>query len=84
VGYKQSSEIADSLVEKLRDFQKTIDRGLEKEIQSIRDQVNSVLVEKEKGQANVDEKLNQLQKIEENMNTMETKLDDFISQVTLE
>lgn len=84
MGYKQSSEIADSLVEKLRDFQKTIDRGLEKEIQSIRDQVNSVLVEKEKGQANVDEKLNQLQKIEENMNTMETKLDDFISQVTLE
>lgn len=81
--YEQSCQIADSVVEKLRNFQATIDKGLEKEIQSIRDQVNSVLTEKEKGEANVQEKLRKLQLIENNMNNTDINLDKFITEVTL-
>ena len=81
--YEKSSQIAAEVVEKLREFQNTIDIGLEKEIQGIRDQVNSILAEKQKGQANVEQKLNQLQQIEKNMNEMDSKLDEFITQVTL-
>jgi len=81
--YEKSSQIAAEVVEKLREFQNTIDIGLEKEIQGIRDQVNSILAEKQKGQANVEQKLNQLQQIENNMNEMDSKLDEFITQVTL-
>lgn len=81
--YEQSTQIADLVVQKLQEFKNKIDEGLEKEIQSIRDQVNSVLAEKQKGQTNVEEKLKQLELIEKNMNEMDTKLDDFISQVTL-
>lgn len=81
--YEQSCQITDSVVEKLKDFQETIDQGLAKEIQSIRDQVNSILAEKQKGEANVEEKLAQLQLIEKNMNNMDVKLDEFITQVTL-
>lgn len=81
--YEQSCQIADSVVEKLKDFQQLIDQGLAKEIQSIRDQVSSVLAEKQKGQTNVEEKLQRLQMIEKNMNDMDVKLDEFINQVTL-
>jgi hypothetical protein len=55
--YQQSDKIAGSVVEKLRDFQNKIDQGLEKEIQSIRDQVNSVLEEKQMNQ--LDSKLDE-------------------------
>lgn len=81
--YEQSCQIADSVVDKLRDFQTKIDQGLGKEIQNIQEQVNSILVEKQKGDANVQEKLRQLENIEQNMNKMDIKLDEFITQVTL-
>ncbi|MBE9230125.1 dynamin family protein [Cuspidothrix issatschenkoi LEGE 03284] len=81
--YEQSNKIADSVVEKLRDFQNKIDQGLEKEIQSIRDQVNSVLEEKQKGQSNVDQKLQELENIEKQMNQLDSKLDEFIAKIAL-
>lgn len=81
--YQQSDKIAGSVVEKLRDFQNKIDQGLEKEIQSIRDQVNSVLEEKQKGQSNVDQKLQELENIEKQMNQLDSKLDEFIAKIAL-
>jgi ribosome biogenesis GTPase A len=81
--YEQSCQIADSVVQKLQEFKIKIDQGLEKEIQSIRDQVNSVLAEKEKGQTNVDQKLQELETIEQKMNQLDSKLDEFIAQVAL-
>ncbi len=86
--YEQSCQIADSVVEKLKDFQQLIDQGLAKEIQSIRDQRDSILAEKQKGEANVQEELQRLQLIEKNINDMDVKLDEFITdefitQVTL-
>ncbi|TVQ45915.1 MAG: GTP-binding protein [Gloeocapsa sp. DLM2.Bin57] len=81
--YEQSSQIADSIVDKLREFQTNIDKGLEKEIQSIRDQVNSVLIEKQKGEANVAQKITELEEIEEQLNQIDSKLDEFITKVTL-
>ncbi|MFO5494635.1 MAG: hypothetical protein ACLBM6_19325, partial [Cuspidothrix sp.] len=56
---------------------------LEKEIQSIRDQVNSVLEEKQKGQSNVDQKLQELENIEKQMNQLDSKLDEFIAKIAL-
>lgn len=81
--YEQSCQIADSTVKTLSEFKDKIDQGLKKEIQSIRDQVDSVLSEKQKGEANVEEKLKQLEVIENNMNKMDVKLDEFITSVTL-
>ncbi len=50
----QSDEIANAVAAKLHEIKNTIDQGLGKEIQNIRAQVESIFVEKQKGQANVE------------------------------
>ena len=65
------------------EFQNNIDSGLEKEIQSIRAQMNSVIIEKQKGEVNVNKKIEELEQIESNLNHIDGKLDEFITKVTL-
>jgi hypothetical protein len=67
----------------LCEFQNNIDSGLEKEIQSIRAQMNSVIIEKQKGEVNVNKKIEELEQIESNLNHIDGKLDEFITKVTL-
>ncbi len=79
--YERSEEIANAVAEKLLKFQSTIDEGLAKEIQSVRDQVNSILAEKQKGQANVDQKIRELASISKELNATDSELDALINQV---
>ena len=52
---------------------------LEAEIQNIRQQVNNVLAEKQKGQAEVDKKLKQLDDLTQYVNKNDEELYDLIS-----
>ncbi|MBR8837523.1 MAG: dynamin family protein [Stigonema ocellatum SAG 48.90 = DSM 106950] len=81
--YERSDEIANAVAEKLLKFQNAIDEGLGKEIQSVRDQVNSILAEKQKGQANVDQKIRDLASISKDLNAIDSELDALINQVAL-
>ena len=79
----RSAEIANAVAEKLSQLQNAVDMGLAKEIQSVRDQVNSILVEKQKGQANVDQKLRQLDALARSVNALDSDLDALIAQVAM-
>ena len=60
-----------------------IEQTMTLELKNIEDQKNIILIEKKEGEANVQKKLEQLELIEKNMNQMDTKLDQFITEVTL-
>lgn len=81
--YQQSDEIANAVIAQLNEVKDTVDRGLGKEIQSVRDQVESVFTEKHKGQANVDQKLQQLQSISQELNLVESQLDELINSLII-
>jgi predicted GTPase len=57
--------------------------GLGAEIKNIRQQANNALVEKQKGQAEVDKRLKQLDILAQNVNSIDQELDDLISQVAM-
>ncbi|KST61787.1 dynamin family protein [Mastigocoleus testarum] len=75
VGNSVSAELS-----KVKDL---VDEGLGAEIQNIRQQVNNVLAEKQKGQKEVDKKLKQLDTLIQNVNRIDQELDDLISQVAI-
>ena len=83
MNYEQSAKMADSVCKKLQEFTQAIDQSLAKEIQNVRDQLESVLAEKQKGEANVEQQLQQLETIENNLNKIDDKLSEFINQVAL-
>ena len=83
MNYEQSVKMADAVCNKLQEFTQPIDRSLAKEIQNVRDQLESVLAEKQKGEANVEQQLQQLETIENNLNKIDDKLSGFINQVAL-
>jgi hypothetical protein len=67
----------------LNKIKNIVDEGLGAEIDNIRQQVNSVLAEKQKGQAEVNNRLKQLQHLEKTVNEIDCELDDLISQMTV-
>ena len=79
----QSDEIANVVAAKLNEIKTALDEGLGKEIQSIRDQVESIFAEKQKGQANVEYQLRQLESISQEISAIDSKLDAFITNVAL-
>jgi GTPase SAR1 family protein/flagellar capping protein FliD len=82
--YQRADEIADAVAKKLGEIKAAVDEGLAKEIQSIRDQVESILAEKRKGQTNVEQKLKELESIRNQMNEIDSKLDDLIAEVAVQ
>jgi GTPase SAR1 family protein len=58
-----------------------VNKGLESEIENIRQQVKNVLADKEKGQVEVDKKLKQLDDLTQYVNKIDQELYDLISQV---
>lgn len=81
--FVQADEIADAVTEKLIQLQNAVDQGLAKEIQSVTEQVNSILEEKHKGQLNVEQKLRLLETLEREIDAIDSELDDLIHQVAL-
>lgn len=76
-------EISDGISAELTKIKNLIDEGLAAEIKNIRQQVNNVLTEKQKGQAEVDKKLKQLDILAQNVDSIDQELDDLISQVAV-
>jgi hypothetical protein len=74
-----AAELAHQLI-KIRDV---VDQGLAKEIQSIEDQVKSVLREKDQGQSSVDQKVRELAVISQQLSDLEGELDDLVNQLSL-
>ncbi|MGK7893673.1 MAG: dynamin family protein [Xenococcus sp. (in: cyanobacteria)] len=94
VGKKFAEELSDATVDivekvgssiaaELNKVKNLVDKGLEAEIESVRQQLNNVLAEKEKGQEEVDQKLNQLDILDNKVNKIDQELDDVISEVAI-
>jgi GTPase SAR1 family protein len=78
------NEIAKAVDDKLLQLQNALKQGMEKEINNLKDQVNSIMQEKQKGQVNVDDKLRQLQALERTLNDIDARLDDLIAQIAIQ
>lgn len=79
----QARKLAEAVSQELSKIEETVDNGLEAEIQAVREQVNSILAEKQKGQANVDEKLRELDHLSGGLNEIDSELDDLIAQIVM-
>lgn len=81
--YQRADELSNSVVEQLSKIKNAVNQELGKEIQSIRDQVTSILAEKEKGQVNVEQKLLELASIRSKLDAIDSELDELIAQVAV-
>ncbi|WP_414589837.1 dynamin family protein [Scytonema sp. PCC 10023] len=79
--YQRADELSNSVVQHIGKIKDAIDQELGQEIQNIRDQVDSILEEKQKGQENVEQKLHELASIRKNLDAIDSELDELIAQV---
>ncbi|MEG4912678.1 dynamin family protein [Microcoleus sp. B7-D4] len=77
----QPNEVANAVAAKIKEIEDGVDRGLGSEIQSLRTQVNSILAEKQKGQVNVDQKIQELKLLSERLNAIDGELNELMRQV---
>lgn len=93
VGKKFSEQLSESTVDivdrvsngvsaEFRKLKSVVDEGLGAEIGNVRQQLNSVMAEKRKGQEEVDKKIQQLDSLELAVNEVDKDLDELIAQVT--
>ncbi len=80
---EQASDVANKLDNKLKEIQEALDQGLTLEIQSIRDQMNAVIAEKQRGQEKVDQTLQSLSAISNELDAIATEIDDLVQQIAL-
>jgi hypothetical protein len=81
--HEQAKQLAIAVAAELKKIEDAVDNGLGKEIQSVSEQVNSVLKEKQNGQENVDRKLKELDNIMQSLAAIDVELDDLITQMML-
>lgn len=80
---QRGSEIAASVVSKLYEIRDAVDQGLDKEIQSVNDQVVSIVAEKKKGRENVELKLRELDGLRRELDVIDSELDGLIAEVAM-
>ena len=73
-----SKQIAKDIIVNLEEIQKAIDDGLNQEVNSLKDQVATVLSEKEKGESNVNQKLEELKEVSKTLQDINGNLDDLL------
>ncbi|PSM49881.1 GTP-binding protein [Chroococcidiopsis sp. CCALA 051] len=78
---EQAEKFAEDILSKFSDIQVTVDRGLGKEIHSIRNQVDSILKEKQKGQAYVEQRIDELAVVSQDLEDLERELNILIAQI---
>ncbi|AFZ28394.1 dynamin family protein (plasmid) [Cylindrospermum stagnale PCC 7417] len=79
--YQRSNELSNAIVQKISKIKDAIDQEFCQEIQNIRDQVDSILKEKQKGQSNVEQKLYELVTIRKILDAIDSELNELITQV---
>ncbi len=79
---KHSNEQADKIVkqldEQLSALKDALETGMERQIAEVREQAESALADHQKGQDEVNNKLEQIETIKTEVNRVNTELDDFI------
>ncbi|MDJ0737373.1 MAG: hypothetical protein QNJ47_25465 [Nostocaceae cyanobacterium] len=81
--YKRADELSENVVKQLAKIKEAVNQELGKEIQSIHDQVKSILDEKQKGQANVDAQLIRLAGVRHKLEQIDRDLDELIAEVAV-
>ncbi|MEH2167884.1 MAG: dynamin family protein [Nostoc sp.] len=79
--FQRADELSNAVVQQIGKIKDAVDQELGQEIQNIRDQVDSILSEKQKGQENVEQKLHELASIRKNLDAIDNELDELITQV---
>lgn len=77
----QPNEVANGVAAKIKEIEDGIDKGLGDEIQSVQTQVDSILTEKQKGQANVDQKIQELKLLSDKLDSIDGQLNELMRQV---
>ena len=75
---KNATAIGNAVAEKLGALLGDVDKGLAREIQDVRQQVESVLREKEKGEQDVAQHAEQLVAVEQELDKIDAGVDDLI------
>lgn len=81
--FDRARSIADGVDKILSEIRNTLNKGLGLEIQNIRDQVDSIISEKQLGQARVDEAIRSLSAISDELEMIDSDIDILIKQVAL-
>lgn len=77
----QPNEVANGVAAKIKEIEDGVNKGLGDEIQSVQTQVNSILTEKQKGQANVDQKIQELKLLSDKLDSIDGQLNELMRQV---
>lgn len=80
---QRGNEVAEAVVAELAKVQDAVNQGLSQEIKGVRDQVDSIRSEKQKGQANVDQKLQELSYLVRKLDAIDNELDKLVMEVAL-
>ncbi|MEH1868011.1 MAG: dynamin family protein [Nostoc sp.] len=80
---QRGDKIAEAVVTKLVEIQNSINQGLGQEIQKFREQVDSILEEKQQGQANVDAIISELQILSRELDAIDQELDTLVARVAI-
>ena len=80
---QRGDKIAEAVVTKLTEIQNSINHSLGQEIQKFREQVDSILEEKQQGQANVDETISELQVLSKQLDAIDQELDALVARVAI-
>lgn len=81
--YQMANTITYSVDKKIQDLQEALDQGLGLEIQNIRDQVNSVIAEKQQGQEKVNQAIRRLEAMPDELDALESAIDALVECVIL-
>jgi signal recognition particle receptor subunit beta len=79
-----AEEIATQVWKELSDIQEAVDRGLAQELSTMQAMVQSVLTEKRKGQANVNQRVAELKSLRTQVKQIEQRVDLLVRQVAPE
>lgn len=80
---QRGNDIAEAVVAELAKLQDEVNKGLSQEIKGVKNQVDSIVSEKQKGQANVDQKLRELSSLTRELDVIDNELDKLIMEVAL-
>jgi GTPase SAR1 family protein len=80
---QRGNKIAEAVVIKLAEIENSINQSLGQEIQKFREQVDSILQEKQQGQSNVDETISELQVLSRELDAIDQELDALVARVAI-
>lgn len=80
---EEANKIGAMVAEKFGELEKVVDKALAEQTRNLREQVETVLAEKQKKGTNVEQSLRELKTLSTRLNDIDGKLDDLISQVAL-